>query len=354
MIRTRNVRGRVRMLCVLSLLALGCHERTQKASKEPAPTPGSVGGPVEAPKPPMLEPPKLTQPVPLWEHGKVVREIEGARATEQGYLLLDLGEAWTPYLFTDGTSVDGKPLPSTYRPIYLALARGEYPNNYHGDRAKDDKYLELYGILPTLHVVRARFEATSKLGCDRELDLQPMIDFQGLVTYESPEVAVKKSNDFLYLKHRVTQLMEQAHVEKVEQIDRNDLPQRDKDVIVRWLQKSPEYLAVEAMQARFKCEGYYATRGKKYTRGAMDWATHDALAEFERRYRVFSFGYMGKESLSVLRVPPMIAEHEAVLRVLVERAVHTAGVLEDGSTSTLANGTARTWKAADGSEHQIP
>ncbi len=306
-----------------------------------------------APLPTPPEQPKLTQPVPLWEHGKIAREIEGTVATQQGYMLLDLGESWTPYLFTDGFTNDGKPAPSAYRPIYLALARGEYPDNYHGDRAKDDKYLELFGILPTLNLVRKRMEVTAQSHCDATLDLKPLQDFAGLVTYESNAAAQKRSEDFLYLKRRVHQLMEKQHVDEPAAIDREPLAQRDKDVVARYMQKAPEWFAIDAMQQRFKCEGYYKTRGNKFVRGGMDWATHDSLAEFERRYRVFSFGYMGKESMSVLRVPPMQAEYDAVLRVLVERAAHTAGVIEDGSTSTLANGSPRTWKGADGNEHQV-
>jgi len=30
-----------------------------------------------------------------------VRQVDAATAREQGYVVLDLGEAWTPYLFTE-------------------------------------------------------------------------------------------------------------------------------------------------------------------------------------------------------------------------------------------------------------
>ena len=33
-------------------------------------------------------------------------------------------------------------------------ARGEFPRDHHGDRARDDKYLELFGIMPTLGLLR--------------------------------------------------------------------------------------------------------------------------------------------------------------------------------------------------------
>lgn len=332
----------------------GCWERN-----EPKPAPAPVAAVASAPTPaplPSVPPlaPTLVQPVAFWDHGKTEREIESEQAPAQGALIIDLGEAWTPYLFTDGVNPDDRAVPNAYRPIYLSLARGEYPDNYHGERAKADKFLELFGILPTLHVVRDRMLATSKLACLSTLDLTPLQSFHGLVTYDSPETARRQADDFLYLKNRVHALLQKQHVDTVEQIDQSQLKeQRDKDAVVRYLRVSPERLAVEAMQARFKCEGYYKGRGGKYTRGAMDWATHDALAEFERRNRVFSFGYMGKESLQYLSLPPMLAERDAVLRVLTERATHAAGVLEDGSAATLPDGQPRTFKGADGKQHTM-
>lgn len=351
----RRSRTRWALLAPWAVACLaGCvDEPEQKPAAGHTAAPASLHA--EPPKPHPPELPKLTQPVPLWQHGKVVREIDGALAAEQGYVLLDLGEAWTPYLFTDGVSSDGqKPLPNAYRPTYLALARGEFPDDHHGERAKNDKYLELYGILPTLHVVRDRMRGTSKLDCVAELDLTPLVEFTGIITYESNAAAKKLADDFVYLRGRVQRVMEQQHVTEPEQIDREALEPRDKDAVTRYLQRAPEWFAVDALQHRLECEGYFKTRGKKFIRGAMDWPTHDALAELERRHRLFSFGYLGKESLSVLRIPPMQAEHEGVLRVLVERAMHSAGVLEDGSTSTLPSGAPRTFKGKDGKEHPVP
>ncbi len=340
------------------LLLAGCPQERASAPApkveapepvEPAPAPAPA--PVPAPAPAA---PAFAQPVAFWEHGKSERQIDAADPGAHGALVLDLGEAWTPYLFTDGETAEGRPLPNAYRPIYLALARGEFPKNYHGDRAKDDKYLELFGILPTLQVVRERMRATSKLSCASTLDLTALTSFHGLVTYESPEVARKKADDFLYLKNRAHALMQKQHVASVEEIESDQVVEpRDKDALLRYQRRAPEYLAVEAMQQLLKCEGYYKTRGNRFTRGAMDWATHDALAEFERRHRVFSFGYMGKESLQALAMPPMAAERDAVLRLLTERAIHAAGVLEDGSMSTLPNGEPRTYKDTAGRDQPV-
>jgi hypothetical protein len=299
-------------------------------------------------------PPPMTDPVPLWEHGRSERNIDAATSGRNRELIYDLGEVWTPYLFSEGEpAVPGKAVSSAYRPTYLALARGEFPDDLHGERAKDDKYLELYGILPTLHVVRARMRATAKLSCTKDLDLAPLQSFDGVATYTSNPVARRDVKTYAYVKAHTLDIMQQQGVATPEEIDTTGLSNRDRDSVTRYLAMTPARLAIEALQQRLKCEGYYAGKGK-YLKGVIDWATHEALAEFERRHRVYSWGFIGKDSQVPLRMPPMEAEREAVLRVLVERAMHTAGVIEDGSTSTLANGTPRTFIGNDGQAHPIP
>src|SRR5262249_54015270 len=144
------------------------------------------------------------------------------------------------------------------------------------------------------------------------------------------------------------------HVADAEQVDRALLDDRDKDRLVRYLKAAPEYAVIDAAQKRLICEGFLTRANGRWMRGALDWATRDALAEFERRHRVYSWGYLGKDTLEVLRVTPAEAERRALVRVLTERAIHAAGVLEDGSTSTYANGTPMTFKGADGRDHPIP
>jgi hypothetical protein len=342
----------------LAVSLCGCGDRSEPASKPPPPP----VKPVVAPKPePRPEPPQMVMAVPFWENGATTREVDAASAALHGHLVLDLGEAWTPYLLSDGEDAEGKPLPNLYKATYLALARGEFPDNHHGERARDDKYLELYGIIPTLSLLRTRFLATTKLDCS-ELDLTALEGFEGLVTYDSNDLAKKQALEFGYLRSVAQQLAKKFGVETPEELTEAMLDEaegkqkdkeRDKDRLRRYLRQAPSWYAVDAAQRRLKCEGYFKNYGT-FTRGALDWATHEALAEFERRHMVYSWGYLGKESLAVLRMQPLEAERQAVLRALTERAIHATGVIEDGSTSTLGNGEPRTFRGADGREHPVP
>ncbi len=361
---SENVRDRARALgpqareaqapfrMVLAVVALSAFAPSCKKDPPAAislPQPSAAGAPAPSATQPHVP---MGQPVSLWEHGKPARTIDAAMAARD-YLVLDLGEAWTPYLFADGTKADGTPTSSAYKATYLALARGTYPDNLHGERAQDDKYLELYGILPTIHTVRARMRATDQLACAKTLDLTPLLEYTGLQTYSSNVVARKRAKEFATRKAKVATLMHAQKVATPEALDVGKLSKRDRDSVAKYIAALPDRAAIEATQARLKCEGYLAGRGKVLP-GILDWATHVALAEFERRHRVFSWGFIGKDTLVPLRQTPMQADHQGLLRVLVERAVHSAGVIEDGSTSTLADGTPRSFKGADGTAHPIP
>ncbi|MFW5920527.1 MAG: hypothetical protein ACOCUS_01705, partial [Polyangiales bacterium] len=274
-------------------------------------------------------------------------------ASLEGYLVLDLGDEWTPYIFTERGSADEEPVPHTYRDTYLALARGEYPDNHHGHRAKNDEYLELYGIMPTLSVLRERFQRVSKLECAKGLDLEPLKQYDGFVAYRGNEKARWMVRHAGYLGKHVERMKREQGVDAVDALDAADLGRMDRERLREYREMTPEVKAIRAAQARLECEGYFKGKGD-YKRGGMDWATHEALAAFERRHRVYGWGYIGKETLEALRHTPMELERRAVARVLTERAIHAAGVIEDGSMSEKPDGTPRTYEGADGKQHPIP
>lgn len=338
------------------MFAVGCKniERFEQMLWGAPSTQQGVQSTTETKSQPPVEkgPPPMVQPVPLWRDGKVEQQVDAATASLHGYLVLDLGEAWTPYLFTDGVKPDNTPAPNAYRPIYLDLARGKYPDNYHGERAKEDKYLELYGILPTLYLLRERYRATAALQCAKELDLQPLINFDRVVAYGASDYSVKIASDFVFLNSKVKQFLKIQKVDAPEKLDRTKLSASEQDILKRYLFAAPQYYAVAAAQQRLKCEGYIPPKAR-FVKSSFDWVTHDALFQFEKRHRIFGWGNLGNDTLTMLRMSPMEAEREGMLRVLTERAMHAAAVIEDGSTSLLPGGEPRTYVGIDGKKHQI-
>jgi hypothetical protein len=320
--------------------------------------------PVAAPEPPTAvepparervdsRPPPMARPVPLWHSGRTEREIDAATADVHGYLLLDLGEAWTPYLFTERSNESEERIPHEYRETYLALARGERPDDHHGARAERDKYLELYGITPTLGLLRERFRTVRALECAEGLDLEPLRRYDGFSAYRNNTVARRQADHYRYLERQVAGYVERQGVQTEAALDEARLDERERRTLREYRPQRPRYEAIRAAQQRLDCEGYFEGKGS-YVRGAIDWATHEALAEFERRHRVYGWGFVGGETLERLRESPLELERRAVVRVLTERAMHALGVIEDGSLPARADGSPRTYRGRDGQPHEVP
>jgi len=138
-----------------------------------------------------------------------------------------------------------------------------------------------------------------------------------------------------------------------DELDAVELTEEDREALAEYRDLAPEIEAIAAAQARLECEGFFEGRGE-YVPGLFDWRTHEALAEFERRHRIYGWGFIGDDTLALLQQTPEEAEQEAVIRVLTERAIHAAEVIEDGSTSTLRDGEPRTFKTEDGRKLPIP
>ncbi len=290
----------------------------------------------------------MHKPVSLWEAGKSERKVDAAVADVEGYVLVDLGEEWTPYIFSAPPGAE----PAAYRKTYLALAKGIYPDNHHGERARVDEYLELYGIMPTLSLLRTRFIAMSKRACINEINFEPLKQFQGFVAYRQEKANKETQRAFVALERRVSEIVRAAGVSTLEELNVETLLAQTRGYVSAYVKQAPRVAAIRAAQARLECEGYFEGLGQ-YIDGVLDWRTHEALARFERRHRVYGWGYIGKDTLEKLRVPSLELERDAVLRVLTERAMHAAGVLEDGTTSFRHDGTPRTYRGADGKPHPI-
>lgn len=292
-------------------------------------------------------PPPMARPVALWESGHTEREIDAVRATEDGYILVDLGEEWTPYLFTERGSEAEAPQPNSFRANFLALARGEFPNNQHGDRAREDEYLELYGIPPTLKLLRTRFHAVNERECSRTLDMTAIASFTGSVNNnQSDATARRDAQRFDLMQVQVGRLLARHHVETLDALDRTTLRDEDQDLLSQYDRIAPRQLAIRAAQTRLECDGYFEGLGRRQ-RGALDWVMHLALAKFEKRNRLFGWGALTRDTLAALRKTPFELERESVIRVLTERAMQALGVIEDGSITNAQ------FRGRDGQQHPV-
>lgn len=299
---------------------------------------------------PEAPPRVLRDPVPVYAAGEVARVVEGA--TEPGLFVLDVGDDWSPYLFTE-SEPGGPVMPHPYRATYLALARGEYPDDYQGERAREDKYLELYGIPPTITLLRSRLEHLTNLACEASIDVGVVEQFVGTLAFDDAARAVAQARRLAQTEHVVTHLRETQHAAAGAPVNVDALARAEQTAVREYERLESRFHVIDAIQRRLRCEGYFEGRGR-FVRGAFDGPTHEAIADFERRHRLFGWGNVGRDTLAALRKSGATLEHEAVIRVLTERAMHQAGVIEDGSASTGEDGRANTYPGPNGRDVPVP
>jgi hypothetical protein len=209
---------------------------------------------------------------------------------------------------------------------YVALAQERFEDVEEGlgQRAVRDRYLEVYGIPPTLSVLRQRFAQIEDEDCIARIDYDAIGAFvDGDTTQagfgawpESVEVDVER--------------WAFAEIERNQVLRVSDLP-RGQDSRRRALVQSLNNWrsGLEAVRRRLHCEGFL--RGALPTSPHLDWKTRASIEEFARRHRIYARGEFGAETLEALRAPPLELERRALIRVLAERARVDWGILEDGT-----------------------
>ncbi|MGB0680683.1 MAG: hypothetical protein ACPGUV_13590, partial [Polyangiales bacterium] len=191
---------------------LACGAERQEQRPDPAASDIPAKG---APGDPQAQTPAQAE-MPLWRAGKARGPVTATQVRAEALYTLDLGEAWTPYLFTDAAQPSPDVRPHVYRKTFLALARGEHPKNHHGARARRDKYLELYGIPPTLHVLRQRMHAMQDKRCTPVEDLAAVARFSGTDAYRGNARAQSRQRRYRILKKAVNRLLRKKKVADVE------------------------------------------------------------------------------------------------------------------------------------------
>jgi hypothetical protein len=387
------------LLILSTVVGASCH-------KPPAPKQRPAAGkPAPPPKPHIAMP--WDKGGPLGEGqtfalGPKKRErttIEAARAA--GLLDVDLGDEWAPFIFSEGDP-GAEPKPNFYRPTFIALANNRttpdelFFESAEGQRAvlaaanvpprkkkdpvtpeekkaldaarrmlrgeRERNFLEVYGIPPTVGVLRAQVEADRGRDCYGEVDLPALAAFTGNVSYLTRERAKR---DFDQAQ------ADAAWAEKMQGTpDAGIMPTSTVPLapgarpapapsaadakiaarLERYRQGQARLKAIRAVQARLICEGLLSR--SRITDGMFDLATHEALADWERKNDVFGWGFLGGETLELLQKSPLALHFETWKRLLAERLADAAGILEDGSVQKGKKPL--TYKDAAGVEHPIP
>ncbi len=317
---------------------------TYQACQADAPRPRpetAAPEPVTAAPLPEPEPPDPTDPVQVFENG-TSRVLDRADAESQGFTVIDLGDEWTPYVLSeceaDGTVCKA----NAYRPIYLALANEREPPPEAHD-VHDGRFLELYGIAPTPRVIRQRILDDEAKACWAEVTYDALAEFDGFMQFSRNVDTDAAMRTFRAIDNEARRMAEREDL--ADQMELEHVPGKQR-FFERYRRVRARAMALVETQRRLACEGLYR-ENVRMREGHFDWGTHEALALFERKNRVFGWGFIGRETLVALRRPPLDMHYEAFLRIVEERAASAAGFVEDGSGSEAPGGM-DSYRTADG------
>jgi hypothetical protein len=265
------------------------------------------------------------------------RWLSAEAATAAGYTIVDLSDDWTPFLFEELVDPAGRPLPNRYRRVFIGLANDELDGDGQPLEPDEKNYLELYGIFPSLSVIRDRFMLDETRTCVLPDD-QAAMTAQKVINFVAPPAAkrnaAKQKKAFSELENaRLAAKLDTlaALAEK-----QPKLAPKVKEY-ERW---ASAQAAIAAAERRLICEGLLpepevSAKKKgplKHEPLMQDEALRQALRNFQQKHMIYDGHSFRPRTLDALSKSTLDNDHAALLRAFRERVIAAADVLEDGST----------------------
>ncbi|MBN2344612.1 MAG: L,D-transpeptidase [Deltaproteobacteria bacterium] len=220
----------------------------------------------------------------------------------------------------------------------------------HSGAGEEDHFLEVYGIPPSLSVLRRRVVEEVERACFKEIDYNRIRAFDGFIAYRSNDQAKSDAQRGRSFAVKMRREMERLGVTDAALLF--DHP--DNKMSKKLIEIGIEYEALAESQKQLLCEGLFAEGdADRYRVGGLDWRTHEALVKFERKNRIFGWGYFGKDSLEALGKSRGARLYDSFVRVLNERIVDATEIIEDGSARDEKGEPAK-YKDKEGKEHSVP
>jgi len=268
------------------------------------------------------------------------RMVDADVARARGLTLVDLSDGWAPSVLEAA---------NPYRAVYLGLASDRSDGDGQPLGPGEHNYLELYGVPPTLSVLRRRFLDDAARSC-ADVDLGKLLAVDEIRTWgaatEQKELA----------RHRALAARLEAARVAAGASDLGALGERDARLgrdVKEALRFDAERASFAEVEKRLACEGLMDPR--KHAAGTYDTAMRGAMLDFQQKHAVMDQADIKRTTLEALARPPLENDFRELRRVLTERAVHAGGFLEDGSVGvSTSDPTYPTYLGADGTRHRVP
>ncbi|MCB9561899.1 MAG: peptidoglycan-binding protein [Kofleriaceae bacterium] len=261
--------------------------------------------------------------VPVYDGGHVTERVCRDELAARDLTRLDLSAAWTPLALAAEGDADAP----RYRDTYLALADERYADA-GDDRtpAERDRYLESYGILPSLRVIHARLDDDDRHRCHDAVDDAALVARTDALHEESRDAARRRRDRARDLRDDLAWELRHRGLADLDALAAVDGYFRKR---VARSRAADAYLdAVTAVQRHLACDGLLDDRGVD---GLYTWRTATPVAAFQARNALIPTGTVDDDTRAVLLEDARASDLRAALRVLRERVVTATGLIEDGS-----------------------
>ncbi len=277
-------------------------------------------------------------------------------ALSAGYTPVDLSDDWTPFIFAEQRQVSGHHLPNRYRRVFLGLANDALDGDGEALEAGQRNYLELYGVFPSMSVLRERFMRSEAQSC-----VDPAAA-SALATVESlPFVTAAQMKREAAQHERTAKELEaarrKANVETLADLAAKQPSLASK--VQAFQRYGEQRAAFSEVEKRLVCEGLMKVQEpgakadpSRHALGVYDEAMQAAVRSFQQKNMLYEANYLRKKTMAAISRPSVANDYDALVRALRERVIAAAGVLEDGSADGK-NGPGH-YVSASGEKRTIP
>lgn len=263
------------------------------------------------------------------------RWVSADAAVAAGYTLVDLGDDWTPFIFQEVTDGNGNLLANRYRQVYLGLANDTGDRDGQPLAEGEHNYLELYGVPPTLSVLRARMlDSQARTASCADVDFAKLKSAVSIppragkaqAKFEAKIAATEKKLEAMRVAAAVESLDELAQ--------KNPKVAKDVQLVQRF---ASNRIAFPEVEKRLTCEGILAPPPPNakpteiHQPGQFDEPMRQAVIRFQHKHMLYDAAALRPETMAALGRPLLDNDYAALVRVLTERIVSAANILEDGS-----------------------
>ncbi len=338
---------------ILAILAIGCGDTPPEGvGGDAAVVLDAAPAPDAAPEP-VIDPLRHRDDLPATERVLVVidgqeRVVSRDAAKAAGYTEVDFSRGWTPRIFREAKGEDGAVMVNRYRRIFLGLANDETDGDGLPLRNDDEKnFLEVFGIPPSMGIIRDRFVTDAEKACLKEIDYALIGRMEGL-TYRNDRKTRKHRRKIKSLKKKLAAAMKTANAAdygalRAAQPDlEDDIAYVDRDTL--------QLRVLTEIEKRLDCDGHNHKR-YRHKAGRLDHGLRLAVRRFQRKNKIYEHTNLRKKTMKLMAQPPVQTNYLTFVRVLQERVFAATGILEDGSTAI--RGKAPTYEGADGKTYVV-